>query len=68
MLTQTLRELEADGLVTRTVTPTVPVRVDYELSALGHSLMGVVVEIKRWAESHMDEVKAARTRTSRGSQ
>ncbi|MGN6696211.1 MAG: winged helix-turn-helix transcriptional regulator, partial [Aquihabitans sp.] len=42
MLTQTLRNLERDGLITRQVTPSVPVRVDYELTALGRSLMPVV--------------------------
>ncbi|MDT5284685.1 MAG: hypothetical protein QOJ20_5880 [Mycobacterium sp.] len=60
MLTQTLRTLERDGLVTRTVTPSVPVRVDYELTALGRTLLPVVVGIKDWAEAHMDEVNAAR--------
>ena len=60
MLTQTLRSLERDGLVTRTVTPTVPVTVTYELTALGRSLQGVMRGIKGWAEAHMDEVLANR--------
>jgi DNA-binding HxlR family transcriptional regulator len=59
MLTQTLRQLERDGLVTRTVTPSVPVRVDYELTALGASMLPVVTAIKSWAESHIDEIHAA---------
>ena len=62
MLTQTLRTLERDGLVTRTVTPTVPVRVDYELTALGRTLLPVMLAIKQWAENHMDDVSAARER------
>ena len=60
MLTQTLRSLERDGLVTRTVTPTVPVTVSYELTALGLSLYGLVRGIKAWAETHMDDVLAHR--------
>ena len=56
MLTQTLRSLERDGLVTRTVTASVPVTVTYELTPLGHSLQRVVVGLKVWAEAHMDEV------------
>jgi DNA-binding HxlR family transcriptional regulator len=60
MLTQTLRTLERDGLVTRTVTASVPVRVDYALTPLGRDLLPVMVAIKRWAETHMDEVNAAR--------
>lgn len=60
MLTQTLRSLERDGLVIRTVTPSVPVRVDYELSALGRDLAPVMVAVKTWAESHMERVLAAR--------
>src|SRR6185369_13237268 len=55
MLTQTLRTLERDGLLTRTVTPTVPVTVTYELTALGRSLQQVMRGIKDWAEAHMDE-------------
>ncbi|WP_028924076.1 winged helix-turn-helix transcriptional regulator [Pseudonocardia acaciae] len=60
MLTQTLRTLERDGLVTRTVTPTVPVRVDYALSPLGRDLLPRMVAIKDWAETHIEQVDAAR--------
>jgi DNA-binding HxlR family transcriptional regulator len=60
MLTQTLRSLERDGLVNRTVTPTVPVTVTYELTDLGHSLHHLMGGIKVWAEAHMDEVLANR--------
>jgi DNA-binding HxlR family transcriptional regulator len=60
MLTQTLRSLERDGLLTRTVTPTVPVTVTYELTDLGLSLHRVMGAIKAWAEGHMDEVLANR--------
>jgi DNA-binding HxlR family transcriptional regulator len=56
MLTQTLRSLERDGLITRTVTPTVPVTVSYELTELGLSVHGVVRGLKSWAQSNMDEV------------
>ncbi|MFI6324512.1 winged helix-turn-helix transcriptional regulator [Nonomuraea sp. NPDC050556] len=62
MLTQTLRRLERDGLVTRAVTPSVPVRVDYELTALGVSLLPVVAAIKGWAEAHIEDVEDARGR------
>ncbi len=61
MLTQTLRGLERDGMVTRTVTPSVPVRVDYELTPLGESLSGVLGQLKTWAEQNMPEVDRART-------
>jgi DNA-binding HxlR family transcriptional regulator len=60
MLTQTLRMLERDGLVTRTITPAVPVRVDYQLTPLGHTLLPVVRAIKDWSETHIAEVQAAR--------
>ena len=60
MLTQTLRSLERDGLLTRTVTPTVPVTVSYELTELGRSLQDVMRGLKVWAEEHMDEVLANR--------
>jgi DNA-binding HxlR family transcriptional regulator len=61
MLTQTLRALERDGLLTRTVTPTVPVTVTYELTGLGLSLHGLLRGVKLWAEGNMDEVFAARS-------
>ncbi|PSK98853.1 HxlR family transcriptional regulator [Murinocardiopsis flavida] len=60
MLTQTLRGLERDGLLTRTVTPSVPVRVDYELTPLGLSLLEPIRHLKEWAEAHMGEVDRAR--------
>jgi DNA-binding HxlR family transcriptional regulator len=60
MLTQTLRSLERDGLVSRTVTPTVPVTVTYELTDLGRSLQHVMLELKGWAEAHMGRVLANR--------
>lgn len=60
MLTQTLRTLERDGLLTRSLTPSVPVRVDYQLTPLGESLLPVVSGIKLWAESHIRQVHAAR--------
>ena len=60
MLTQTLRTLERDGLVSRTVTAAVPVRVDYELTPLGHSLLPVQRAIKAWAETHIEQVHQAR--------
>lgn len=65
MLTQTLRELERDGLATRTVTPSVPVKVEYELTALGNSLLPIMRGIKDWAESNMDEVRKNRNRYDR---
>jgi DNA-binding HxlR family transcriptional regulator len=56
MLTQSLRALEADGLVTRTVTAAVPPRVDYELTPLGHDLFAVIQPLKVWAEQHMAQI------------
>ncbi|MEV0670488.1 helix-turn-helix domain-containing protein [Mycobacterium sp. NPDC050441] len=60
MLTQTLRALERDGLLTRTVTASVPVTVTYELTDLGLSLHHLMAGVKSWAEAHMDEVHANR--------
>lgn len=60
MLTQTLRSLERDGLLTRTVVATVPVTVSYELTDLGVSLHQMVRGLKSWAELHMDDVLANR--------
>lgn len=61
MLTLTLRGLERDGLVLRTVTPSVPPRVDYALTELGRSLCGPVVALGQWASAHVEEIEAART-------
>jgi DNA-binding HxlR family transcriptional regulator len=66
MLSQTLRSLERDGLVTRTATATVPVTVTYELTDLGLSLHGTVRQLKLWAESHRDEVAAHQDRFDGG--
>ncbi|MET4783043.1 helix-turn-helix domain-containing protein [Glaciihabitans sp. UYNi722] len=63
MLTQTLRSLEADGLVSRTATPTVPVTVSYELTELGLSLQYTIRGLKSWAETYMDEVLANRQKS-----
>ena len=65
MLTKTLRELERDGLVTRTVTASVPVRVDYDLTDLGRDLQSVVRPLKDWAEAHMGEILDHRQTTAR---
>ncbi|MFF4113397.1 winged helix-turn-helix transcriptional regulator [Streptomyces sp. NPDC001714] len=62
MLTQTLRSLERDGILARTVTPSVPVRVDYELTPLGLSLSLLLAGVKDWAETHIEEVHEARER------
>lgn len=60
MLTLTLRGLERDGLVTRTVYPTIPPRVDYALTALGHSLLDPVNGLGLWARRHRAEIETAR--------
>ena len=62
MLTLTLRGLERDGLVTRTVFPTIPPRVDYELTDLGRGLAKPVQALGQWAFAHLPEIEGARTR------
>ena len=62
MLTQTLRTLERDGLLTRTVTAAVPVRVDYALTELGESLLEPIQHVKAWAEDHVPDVREAQER------
>lgn len=59
MLTLTLRALERDGLVTRTVFPSVPPRVDYELTGLGRSLLNPVSALAAWAIDHRADIAAA---------
>jgi DNA-binding HxlR family transcriptional regulator len=60
MLTQTLRQMEREGLVTRTVYPVVPPRVEYALTDLGRSLGQAFCGVWIWAERHVDEIEAAR--------
>ncbi|TIX51739.1 winged helix-turn-helix transcriptional regulator [Alteraurantiacibacter aquimixticola] len=60
MLTQTLRQMEREGLLTRTVHPVVPPHVDYELTDLGHSLGAAFCGVWLWAEENMDRIERAR--------
>lgn len=62
MLTQTLRSLEHDGLVQRTVYPVVPPKVEYALTPLGETLIEPLTAISAWAERHMDEIVETRGR------
>jgi DNA-binding HxlR family transcriptional regulator len=62
MLTVTLRSLERDGLLTRRVYPEVPPRVEYELTALGRSLLEQVLALAGWANGQMEAIVAARSR------
>lgn len=62
MLTQTLRSLECDGMVDRTMYPTMPVTVEYSLTDLGRSLAEPLAAVRQWAEEHRDDVLAASER------
>ena len=62
MLTLTLRNLERDGLVSRTVTPTIPPRVDYELTELGQSLQKPICGLATWALENVDAIHVAQAR------
>ena len=62
VLTQTLRDLERDGVVQRTVYPVVPPKVEYRLTELGTTLIDPLTAICRWAEAHLPEVEAARVK------
>ena len=62
MLTLTLRGLERDGLVTRTMFPTIPPRVDYALTELGRSLLGAVAGLGSWARQNQLKIQQARLR------
>jgi DNA-binding HxlR family transcriptional regulator len=66
MLTQTLRGLERDGLITRTVHAVVPPRVDYALTDLGRSLNVLVAGLGTWAETHITDVLQARDAYDKG--
>lgn len=60
MLTQTLRGLEREGYVSRTVYPEVPVKVEYELTELGKNLVKPLYQLVTWAETHHDQIKQSR--------
>ncbi len=60
MLTVTLRGLERDGLVTRTIYPVVPPRVDYALTPLGRTLLETISPLMEWAEAHTNDIAASR--------
>jgi DNA-binding HxlR family transcriptional regulator len=60
MLTVTLRGLERDGIVGRTVHPVIPPRVDYELTAMGRTLLDTIGQLVCWTDSHLPEIEAAR--------
>ena len=60
VLTQTLRAMERDGLLTRTVHAQVPPRVDYELTPLGASLTGPIATLTDWAETHLTQILGSR--------
>ena len=62
MLTLTLRNLERDGLVNRTVTPTIPPRVDYELTELGNSLQKPITGLAQWALENVETIHDAQHR------
>jgi DNA-binding HxlR family transcriptional regulator len=62
MLTQTLRSLERDGLVRRTVYPVVPPKVEYDLTPLGRTLIEPLQGLCRWSEKHLAELQANRTK------
>ena len=59
VLSQVLKRLERDGLITRTVFPTVPVTVEYALTGMGECLGANVAPLLRWAEANMDQIRAA---------
>jgi DNA-binding HxlR family transcriptional regulator len=62
MLTLTLRGLERDGLVKRTMFPSIPPRVDYELTELGRTLLEPIMALSAWAEKHRSTIQEARNR------
>ena len=66
MLSQTLKSLERDGLISRRAFPTVPVTVEYALTPLGRQLAGTVQALTLWAEAHIGEVEEAQRRYDRG--
>ncbi len=68
MLTQTLRGLERDGLIARTVYPEVPPRVEYAITPLGKTLVGLLAALRVWSETHIEEVQEAQNRYDKAEQ
>jgi DNA-binding HxlR family transcriptional regulator len=66
MLTQTLRELERNGLVTRKIYPVIPPKVDYELTDLGRNLAALLDQIRSWSEQNAPAIRRARARADEG--
>jgi len=66
MLSQTLKSLERDGLVSRKVTPTVPVTVEYSITPLGETLSATVDNLRIWAETHIEKVLVAQQQYDAG--
>lgn len=60
MLTVTLRGLERDGIVTRTIHPVIPPRVEYALTPMGRTLLDIIGQLVSWTDSHLPEIEAAR--------
>jgi len=60
MLTRTLKALQRDGMVKRTVRPTLPPQVEYELKPLGYSLSEPILQLGAWAHAHLDEIESNR--------
>ena len=65
-LTSTLRDLERDGFILRTMFPTIPPRVDYELTELGHELLALADSWRRFADTHRQAVLSARIQSDQG--
>ena len=65
-LTSTLRDLERDGFILRTMFPTIPPRVDYELTELGHELLALADSWRRFADTHREAVLSARIQYDQG--
>jgi DNA-binding HxlR family transcriptional regulator len=64
MLTVTLRKLEADGLVDRTIFPEIPPRVEYNLTDRGKSLLPHIHNLSAWANENIDDIKASREKAN----
>ena len=68
MLTQTLRGLERGGLIARTIYPTVPPKVEYTITPLGKTLVGLLAALRVWAEAHIEEVHQAQSNYDKAEQ